>query len=161
MPSLIIRDRVFPSIVRLLGSRQLFPVGRPVREANHVRQVCHADPWNSILFPEFRGKEGNREKNSAGKQNLHGLKLAFEKWDPTAQYQWIDPWKKLRLFEYFWILSSRSQVFGYEYISKLSKLSFSMKRELKIYLDLEELTIQRNNDRPVTRATFYTRRQFR
>ena len=72
MPSLIIRDRVFPSIVRLLGSRQLFPVGRPVREANHVRQVCHADPWNSILFPEFRGKEGNREKNSAGKQNLHG-----------------------------------------------------------------------------------------
>lgn len=160
MPSLIIRDRVFPSIVRLLGSRQLFPVGRPVREANHVRQVCHADPWNSILFPEFRGKEGNREKNSAGKQNLHGLKLAFEKWDPTAQYQWIDPWKKLRLFEYFWILSSRSQVFGYEYISKLS---ISMKHdEVENLLgSRRNLTIQRNNDRPVTRATFYTRRQFR
>lgn len=76
----IIRDRVFPSIVRLLGSRQLFPVGSPVRKANHVRQVCHADPWNSILFPEFRG-EGNRagEKN-AGKQNLHGAAWnAFEK----------------------------------------------------------------------------------
>lgn len=56
MPSLIIRDRVFPPIVRLLGSRQLFPVGSAVRKANHVRQVCHADPWNSILFPEFRGK---------------------------------------------------------------------------------------------------------